>query len=136
MLDKSNLNTILIPRFGTKRYSKIVRDDVQQMIFDLIPKCLKRYTMQHVLKTFGMVIKWQCRNDKVVYNADLTADLQYPLINPDEDKGRKGRALTVDEVKALLEALPPAFTHPNNDANWVADWLSTGQAMDVTTQRK
>jgi integrase len=109
LLDKSNLNTILIPRFGTKRYSKIERDDVQQMIFDLIPKRLKRSTMQHVLKTFRMVLKWQCRNDKVVYNADLTADLEYPLINPDEDKGRKGRALTVDEVKALLEALPPQW---------------------------
>ena len=53
-----------------------------------------------------MVIKWQSRNDKIVYNADLTADLEYPRINPDKDKARKGRALTVDEINKLLEALP------------------------------
>ena len=104
---QKNLNTILTPRLGTKRYSKIERDEVQQMVFDLIPEHLQRSTMQHVLKTFRMVLKWQYRNDKVVYNADLTADLEYPLINPDKDKARKGRALTVDEINALLEALPP-----------------------------
>jgi len=75
------------------------------MVFDLIPERLQRSTMQHILKTFRMVIKWQCRNDKIVYNADLTADLEYPRIDPDEDKARKGRALTVDEINKLLEAL-------------------------------
>ena len=108
-LDSKNLNGILIPRFGAKRYSKIERDDVQQMVFDLIPERLQRSTMKHVLKTFRMVLKWQCRNDKIIYNTDLTADLEYPLINPDEDKARKGRALTVDEINALLEALPPQW---------------------------
>ena len=105
-LDSKNLNGILIPRFGAKRYNTIERDDVQQMVFDLIPERLQRATMQHVLKTFRLVLKWQCRNDKIAYNTDLTADLEYPLINPDKDKARKGRALTVDEINKLLEALP------------------------------
>ena len=105
-LDSKNLHNILIPRFGAKRYSEIERDDVQQMVFDLIPERLQRSTMQHILKTFRMVIKWQSRNDKIIYNADLTADLEYPRIDPDKDKARKGRALTVDEINKLLEALP------------------------------
>ena len=104
-LDSKNLHSILIPRFGAKRYSEIERDDVQQMVFDLVPERLQRVTMSNVLKTFRMVIKWQCRNDKIVYNADLTADLEYPRIDPDEDKARKGQALTVDEINKLLEAL-------------------------------
>ena len=58
-----------------------------------------------------MVIKWQCRNDKTVYNADLTADLEYPRIDPDEDKAREGRALTAEEINRLLEALPIQW-HP------------------------
>ena len=58
-----------------------------------------------------MVIKWQCRNDKTVYNADLTADLEYPRIDPDEEKAREGRALTADEINRLLEALPIQW-HP------------------------
>ena len=110
LLDKSHLK-ILIPRFGAKRYSEIERDDVQQMVFDLIPERLQRSTMKHILKTFRMVIKWQCRNDKTVYNADLTADLEYPRIDPGEDKAREGRALTVDEINALIEALP-YYRHP------------------------
>jgi integrase len=108
-LDSKNLHSTLIPRFGAKRYSEIERDDVQQMVFDLIPERLQRSTMQHILKTFRMVIKWQCRNDKIVYNADLTADLEYPRIDPNEDEAREGRALTVDEINALLEALPPQW---------------------------
>ena len=81
LVGQKNLNRILIPRFGAKRYSEIERDDVQQMVFDLIPERLQRSTMQHILKTFRMVIKWQCRNDKIVYNADLTAGLEFPRID-------------------------------------------------------
>ena len=109
-LDRKNLNNILIPRFGAKRWNNIERADVQQMIFDYIPERLQRSTMQScVLKTLRSVIKWQCRNDKVIYDTDLTADLEYPLVNPDEDGTRKGRALTIDEINALLEALPYYF---------------------------
>ena len=110
-LDKKNFKNILIPRFGAKRYSEIERDEVQQMVFELVPDRLQRATMLNVLKTLRLVIKWQCRNDKTVYNADLTADLEYPRIDPDEDKAREGRALTVDEINKLLEALP-YYRHP------------------------
>ena len=106
LVGQKNLNRILIPRFGAKRYSEIERDDVQQMVFDLVPERLQRASMSNVLKILRGVIKWQCRNDKIVYNADLTADLEYPRIDPDKDKARKGRALTVDEINKLLEALP------------------------------
>ena len=34
---QKNLHRILIPRFGAKRYSEIERDDVLQMVFDLVP---------------------------------------------------------------------------------------------------
>ena len=105
-LDGKNLNRILIPRFGTKRYSEIERDDVQQMVFDLVPERLQRITMISVLQTLRGAIKWQCRNDKVVYNTDIAADLEFPRIDPDEEKARKGRALTADEINKLLEALP------------------------------
>jgi integrase len=111
LVGQKNLNRILIPRFGAKRYSEIERDDVQLMVLDLIPERLQRATMLNVLKTIRMVIKWQCRNDKTVYNADLTADLEYPRIDPDEEKARKGRALTVDEINRLFEALPIQW-HP------------------------
>jgi integrase len=109
--DKGNLNRILIPRFGAKKYSTIERADVQQMVFDLVPERLQRATMMNVLKTLRGIIKWQCRNDKIAYDADLAADLEYPRIDPDEDKARKGRALTVDEINRLIEALP-YYRHP------------------------
>jgi integrase len=121
-LDRKNLHSILIPRFGAKKYSTIERADVQQMVFDLIPERLQRSTMKHILKTFRMVIKWQCRNDKIVYNTDLTADLEYPRIDPDEDEAREGRALTVIEINALLEALP-------------VQWHSLTQIMVLTGLR-
>jgi integrase len=111
-LDKKNLKNILIPRFGQRRWSEIERADVQQMVFDLVPKRLQRSTMRmSLLKTLRGVIKWQCRNDKVVYDADLTADLEYPRIDPDKDEARTSRALTVAEINALLEALP-YYLHP------------------------
>ena len=78
-----------LPRFGAKRYSEIERDDVQQMVFDLVPDRLQRATMLNVLKTLRLVIKWQCRNDKTVYNADLTADLEYPRTTPMKTKPEK-----------------------------------------------
>ena len=49
-LDSKNLHSILIPRFGAKRYSEIERDDVQQMVFDLVPDRSQRATMLNVLK--------------------------------------------------------------------------------------
>ena len=119
---QKNLNRILIPRFGAKRYSEIERDDVQQMVFDLVPERLQRASLSNVLKILRGVIKWQCRNDKIVYNADLTADLEYPRIDPDKDKARKGRALTVDEINKLLEALP-------------VQWHSLIQIMTLTGLR-
>ena len=79
---------------------------MQQMVFDLVPERLQRITMISVLQTLRGVLKWQCRNDKVVYNTDLAADLEYPRIDPDDYKSRKGRALTVDVINRLLEALP------------------------------
>ncbi|MEE2871764.1 MAG: hypothetical protein VX893_02485, partial [Candidatus Latescibacterota bacterium] len=89
LLDKKNLHRILLPRFGAKRYSEIERDDVQQMVFDLVPDRFQRATMLNVLKTLRLVIKWQCRNDKTVYNADLTADLEYPRTTPMKTKPEK-----------------------------------------------
>ena len=56
LLDKKNLHRILLPRFGAKRYSEIERDDVQQMVFDLVPDRLQRATMLNVLKTLRLVI--------------------------------------------------------------------------------
>ena len=56
MLDKKNLHRILLPRFGAKRYSEIERDDVQQMVFDLVPDRFQRATMLNVLKTLRLVI--------------------------------------------------------------------------------
>ena len=81
------------------------------LVLDLVPERLQRVAMINVLKTLRGVIKWQCRNDKVVYNTDLAADLEYPRIDPDEEKAREGRALTVDEINKLLEALP-FYRHP------------------------
>ena len=75
-------------------------------MLDLVPERLQRVAMINVLKTLRGVIKWQCRNDKVVYNTDLAADLEYPRICPDEDRARVGRALNLYEINKLLEALP------------------------------
>ena len=106
------------------------------MVFDLIPERLQRSTMKHILRTLRLVIKWQCRNDKTVYNAELAADLEYQRIDPDEDKAREGRALTVDEINKLLDAAySVASADTNNDLNRVAYWRSTGHAVEVLPQR-
>ena len=104
--DSKSVNNILIPRFGSTPWHDIRRSDVQDMIFDLVPSRLKRSTMQvTVLKALRLIIKWQSLREEAQYDSQIFANLEYPLADIDEEE-RKGRALTPEEVDALLEALP------------------------------
>ena len=69
----------------------------------------------------------------MIYDTGLTADLEYPLVNPDEDGTRKGRALTIDEINALLEALP-YYIRPLVQIMALTGatyWRGTGHAVEV-----
>ena len=106
-LDTRNVNGILIPRFGSRPWFEIRRRDIQDMIFDLVPRQLMQSTMQiTVLKALRMIIKWQSLREEIPYDSQLFAGLEYPRIAPGEEKKRPGRALTPEEIGALLEALP------------------------------
>ena len=127
-LDGKNIRVVLLPRFGSRPWYEIRRRDIQGMIFDLVPRQYQRSTVQiTVLKTLRQIIKWQSLREEVPYDSQLFAGLEYPRTNPSKEEKRKGRALTPEEIGALLEAIP--YHHRSLIQIMVLTGLRIGEAL-------